>query len=271
VEGFISGLHRSSHQGFSVEFAEHREYYPGDEIRYIDWKVWGRTDKLHIKTYEEDTNLKAYLVFDISRSMSFGSGEISKLQYGKLLSASLAYLILKQRDAIGLAGYHHEVAYFVPARGKMAHLHHLVEKLEATEAVGKTNIAPVFHYLAERLKRRGLIIVISDLFDQPVNVLSGLKHLRHKKHEIIVFHLLDKDELEFPYTGSVKFVDLESGQTLLTEGEEIKKLYLKQIEDFCQRYQQECQANLIDYVRINTATPLEQSLFSFLLKRKKFS
>ena len=191
VEGFISGLHKSPYHGFSVEFAEHRQYMPGDEIRSIDWKVYGKSDKFYVKEYEEETNLKSYLILDMSSSMGYSSGAVSKLEYGSYLVASLAHLMLRQRDAVGLITFDEDITHFIPPRGNTIHIHNILKRLGSLTPGGETDTRKVFHALAERIKRRGLIIIISDFLDDPETILLGLKHFRHRKHEVIAFHLLD--------------------------------------------------------------------------------
>lgn len=274
VEGFISGLHKSPYQGFSVEFAEHRQYMPGDEIRYIDWKVYGRSDRFYIKKFEEDTNLKAYILLDMSGSMGYNSQGLTKLDYGCFLTASLSYLMLKQRDSVGLVLFDNQIRKYIPPRGEATHLHAIISTLESNSSdkdKGKdTNISETFHELAERIVRRGLIIIISDLIDDAQKVLTALKHFRHKKHEVIVFHVLDKAELEFPFDGAIVFRDLESGLELPTQADSLKVEYLRQISDFIKAYRQGCGANSIDYVQLNTATPFDYALSEYLSKRGRY-
>src|SRR5438046_1008557 len=199
VEGVISGLHRSPYHRFSVEFAQHREYTPGDEIRYLDWKVFGRSDRFYVKEFEEETNLKAHLLLDTSDSMTYRSGALSKLEYGCIVAASLAQLMLQQRDAVGLGLFNDQVQRYLPPRGLASHFTQMLSELEKPATAPKTDLSATFHELAERIKRRGLIIVISDLFGPAEEALMGLRHFRHRKHEVVVFQILDRDELEFPF------------------------------------------------------------------------
>ncbi len=209
VEGFITGLHKSPFHGFSVEFAQHRPYNVGDNLRYVDWKVFGRTDRYYIKQYEEETNLKAYILLDTSRSMEFSSTEITKLQYAKYLSAALSYLMITQRDAVGLALFGSQVRKILPPRSSTGYLQPILTELDRAKPEGETDISAILHILAERLKRRGLIILISDLLDEPEAILSGLRHFRHSQHEVLVFHILDPNEIEFDFKGDIEFEDLE--------------------------------------------------------------
>jgi uncharacterized protein (DUF58 family) len=270
VEGFITGLHKSPYQGFSVEFAEHRQYMPGDEIRYIDWKVYGKSDRYYIKKFEEETNLRAYILLDVSGSMDYKYDDkgLTKFEYGCYLAASLTYLMLKQRDSVGLAVFDTHIKEYIPPRGAATHLHAIMSTLEQVQPGNETSISTIFHELAKRIIRRGLVIVISDLLDQPSEVLSALKHFRHRKHEVIVFHLLDRAEMTFPFEGPVVFRDIETGRTLPTQAETLKASYLEQLGAFIQDYRRGCGTSLIDYVQIDTATPFDYALSSYLSRRK---
>jgi len=273
VEGFISGMHKSPYQGFSVEFVEHRQYMPGDEIRYIDWKVYGKSDRYYIKKFEEETNLKSYLILDTSGSMGFksdkSSNRLTKLEYGCYLSASLAYLMLKQRDSVGLVTFDNQLRSYIPPRNGPAHLHAIISELENVSPVNETNTGITFHELAQRMFRRGLVIVISDLLDDPQNVIRSLKHFRHKKHEVIVFHILDPAEVSFPFDGPVVFRDLETQKEMLIEAEFLKNEYLSKMKQLISEYKNECNASLIDYVQMDTSVPFDYALSVYLSKRKR--
>jgi len=301
VEGFISGMHKSPYHGFSVEFAEHRQYMPGDEIRYIDWKMYGKTDRFYIKKFEEETNLKSYLLLDTSASMAFkgedamlkGRGQrskgrwlrsrrkeqrddpdivlnapsYSKLEYGCYLAACLAYLMIKQRDSVGLMVFDEQMKTYIPPRLGSKHLHAVVSELEKVSPGRETNISEAFFDLAQRIVRRGLIIVISDLLDDPEGVLRSLKHFRHKKHEVIVFHILDPAETIFPYSGPILFKDLETQQQMNVEAEILRDEYLRQITELIDIYKNGCGASSIDYVPMNTAVPFDFALSQYLSMR----
>lgn len=269
VEGAVTGLHKSPYQGFSIEFAEHRQYMPGDEIRDIDWKVYAKSDRYYIKKYEEETNLRAYILLDASKSMDFKSNGLSKLEYGCYLSASLAYLMLKQRDSVGLVTFDTKMREYVPPRGTPTHLHAITTVLEETTAGNETKISEIFHELAQRIVKRGLVIVISDLLDEPDEVLSSLKHFRHQKHEVIVFHLLDSAELEFSFDGPIIFRDLETQETLSTQANALKDEYLNQISRFIETFKNGCGSSSIDYVQIDTSVPFDDVLFSYLSHRRQ--
>ena len=272
VEGFISGLHKSPFRGFNVEFAEHRPYLPGDEIRHIDWKVFGKSDKFYIKQFEEETNLKGYIFLDKSASMAFPQNKksVSKLTYGCYLAASLAYLMLKQRDSVGLVTFDSRIQKFIPPRSQAGHLHQLHEALTDLEGEGTTDLASVFHQLAERIRRRALIIVISDLFSaSDAGVVNALKHLRHLKHEIIVFHLLSREELQLEFSGIGQFTDLESGEKLIALPREIKREYQEKMTAFLDFYRSSLREANIDYQPLDTSQPLEYPLFSYLSSRMR--
>lgn len=269
VEGYITGLHKSPYHGFSVEFAEHRQYMPGDEKKHIDWKVAAKTDRYYVKQYEEETNLKSHILVDISGSMQYGSGTVSKIDFATYLAASLTFLMLKQRDAVGLALFTDKIQKYVPPRSVQNYLIHILRELENIEPQGETNVSPAFHALAERIKRRGLVIIISDLFDKPENILSGLKHFRHRNHEVLLFHVLDPLEMSFAFNREAVFKDLETGEELHTLPWHIKREYQKQVREMLDFYQKVCGENNIDYILMNTETELDKALTEYLIKRKR--
>lgn len=271
VEGFIAGLHRSPYHGFSVEYAEHRQYMPGDPIKHIDWKVYAKSDRFYIKEYEEETNLKAYLLLDISASMGYVSRGISKLEYGKYLAASLAYLMLAQQDSVGLVLFDERIRTYIPPRSVRSHLHILLQHLNSARAapLTRTSSHATFHALAERIKRRGLIVIISDLWDDAAEVLSGIKHFRHRKHEVIVFRVLDPAEQRFEFDQPLTFRDMETGEEVRTHPTRIRPDYLTSLQAQNDQYTRECRANYADYVSLETTTPFDYALLSFLSKRAK--
>jgi uncharacterized protein (DUF58 family) len=272
VEGFVTGLHRSPYHGFSVEFSEHRPYVPGDDPKDLDWLALARTDRYYIKKYEEETNLKAYLVLDTSSSMAFKSDGLSKLDYACYLAASLAFLMVRQQDSVGLVTSAEGVESFIPPRSTTLHLNLLLrtlEQLKQGEGV-RTNLSASFHQLAERIKRRGMIVILSDLLDDPREVMRGLSHFRHKKHEVLLFHILDKSELEFPYRRLSNFVDLETGQKLQVDPAYVRPEYLAQLKEFIHGYKRECAMHDIDYVLTSTSVPYDFMLTSYLNKRQMF-
>jgi len=269
VEGFIAGLHKSPYHGFSVEFAEHRQYMPGDNIRDIDWKLFAKSDRYYIKQYEEETNLKAYILLDCSASMGYSSGGTVKLEYSSLLAASLSFLMLKQRDAVGLVTFDDTIRQYIPPRSKSGHLHILLRELANQKPSQKTDIAAALHEMAERISRRGLIVIFSDLLDDPDKIISGLKHFRHKNHEVILFHILDPRERDFAFPTEAIFKDLETGEELTTLPWQIRKHYERATKDFSDRIASECRQSRIDYFMIDTSKPFDLALYAFLAKREK--
>lgn len=269
VEGFMVGLHRSPYHGFSVEFAEHRQYMPGDDIRRIDWKVYGKSDRFYIKQFEEETNLRAHILLDASASMGYKSDGISKLEYGSYLAAALSYLMLRQQDSPGLLVYDHKIRSYIPPHGARSHINNILKELNHIQAAEKTDAASSFHELADRIKRRGLIVVISDLFDDPNKTLMGLKHFRHKKHEVIVFQILDPFERNFGYKAEARFRDMETGQLLLTNPHQIRQEYVSRLNEFVESFSRACRDSLIDYHLLDTSVPFDKALFGYLAKRAR--
>ena len=269
VEGFIVGLHKSPYHGFSVEFAEHRQYMPGDDIRHVDWKVYGKSDRFYIKQFEEETNLRGHILLDASASMGYKSDGISKLEYGSYLAAALSYLMLRQQDSPGLLVYDEKIRTYVPPRGARSHINNILKELNSIEPSEKTDAASSFHELADRIKRRGLIVVISDLFDDPQSLLKGLKHFRHRKHEVIVFQILDPFERNFSYKAEARFRDMETGQMLLTNPHQIRQEYIERLNEFVENFSRACRDSLIDYHLLDTSVPFDKALFGYLAKRAK--
>jgi len=267
VEGYISGLHKSPFHGFSVEFAQHREYVPGDDLRRIDWKVYARSDRHYIKEYEEETNLVAYVAMDISESMRYASGPVSKLEYGSYIAASLIYLMLLQRDSVGLVLFDEDVRQVIADSSNPGHREQLIAALEAVQPTEKTDLGKALEYVARQLKRRGMVIVISDLFGDVARLLAGLKLLRHRGHDVIVFHVLDKDELEFPFQELTLFKGMEGYPELFAEPRALRQQYLQELHGFIRRVRDECVARRIDYQQLSTADPLDVALSSYLATR----
>ena len=269
VEGYIIGQHKSPYHGFSVEFAEHRAYGPGDEIRHVDWKLYGKTDLYYVKQYEEETNLKAYILLDTSRSMKYTSGTVTKLDYASYLSAALTFLMLNQQDGTGLILFDEKIQKFIPPRSTPSYLNTILKNLEKPTFGSDTDIGLVLHEMAERIKKRGLVILISDLMDDQEAVLSGLKHFRHNKQEVILFHILDRKELDFKFNTRTRFKDMESASQLTTEPWQIKSSYKKRIQRLQNDYKKQCREQLIDYVPLFTDQSLDIALNSYLNKRQK--
>ncbi len=282
VEGFITGLHKSPYYGFSVEFAEHRPYNPGDEIRHIDWKVFGKSERYYIKQYEEETNLRCHVVLDTSTSMLYKyHAQWTKLGYGTHFAAALLYLMHRQRDACGLVTFDDKINQILPAKSSYVHLRYLLTQLEPfTMAEGddktlrKTASAKVLHEVAERLERRSLVIIISDLFEnieERDELLNALKHLRHRHHEVVLFHMLEKRterELDFP-DGRYLFRDLETGEEMDLIPSQIREAYKKEIESYTNAFKVACSEAHIDYEEVDTGSPFDLALLAYLNKRKR--
>jgi uncharacterized protein (DUF58 family) len=265
VEGMMSGVHRSRAKGFSVEFEEHREYSPGDEIRRIDWKALGKFDRYFIKEYEDETNLRAYLVLDTSASMDYASNGITKFDYGCTLAASLAYLILKQQDAAGLVTFSSRVEAFIPPKAKRDYLIQILHALENRGPAGETNVGKILEDIGGQIKRRGLVILVSDLLDEPEQILKGLRLFRFKGNDVIVFHLLDQAELDLPFDGNILFEDLEAANLkVVADPRSIRNTYREVVQEFINEMRKQCRDSSIDYQLISTSTPLDQALASYL-------
>lgn len=269
VEGYVSGVHRSPFHGFSIEFAEHREYVPGDDLRYVDWKVFGKTDKFYLKQYEEETNLVSYLLLDTSESMRYQSEQapLSKLEYAKCIAASLSYLILQQQDSVGLVTFDKEIRALVRSSSNPSHLKQLLHVMEESVPERKTSTGPIFHDLAERLRKRGIVIILSDLFDDVAAMMAGLKHFRHRRHEVVIFHILDPAELDFPFKKTTLFKGLEQLPDVLTDPPSLRKAYLEEFNRYLRDLKKGCRAHRIDYVPMRTDQSLEIAISSYLASR----
>jgi uncharacterized protein (DUF58 family) len=276
VEGYVAGLHRSPYQGFSNEFAEHREYAPGDDLRYVDWKVFGKSDRFYLKQFEEETNLICYLLLDTSESMQYQSpgAPLSKLAYAQCAAAALAHLVLHQRDAVGLVTFDRDIRQLIrPSSSptQLKQLLHVMEQTtgEAASAPGATSTGPIFHDLAERLARRGIVVVLSDLFDDVESMLAGLKHFRHRRHDVIVLHMLDPAEIDFPFQHVTMFKGLEALGNVVTEPRSLRAAYQQELQSFLKKVRTGCRAQQIDYLTVRTDQPLSGVLTTFLTARKK--
>jgi len=267
VEGFIAGIHRSPYKGFSVEFAEHRAYSPGDDIRSIDWRAYGKTERYFVKEYEEETNLRACLVVDASGSMRYGD-EPSKLRYALSLAASLAYLLLKQRDAVGLALVRGTIETYIPPKASANQFATLVRILETAEPAGPSAMAKVLHDVAEETRRRGLIVVLSDLFEDEDALAGALHHLKHKRHDVILFHILHPDELSLPFDRLSRFHSLEDETHRLTlDPQMLRERYIERIQGFIDAIRRAALGLRIDYAPVTTSTPYDRALVRFLATR----
>ncbi|HUW58445.1 MAG TPA: DUF58 domain-containing protein [Planctomycetota bacterium] len=268
VEGFITGMHKSPFKGFSVEFAEHRQYTPGDEIRYIDWRAYAKTDRYYVKEFEEETNLRCFLLVDVSGSMRYSGRHISKFRYGCFLSAALAYLMLHQQDAVGMVTFDTDIRRYIPPRARPDHLRVLLQELQGTKPGGETELAGVFHGLAERIKRRGLVVMISDFFYEPAALLGALQHFRHRKHELILFHVMAPDELTFPFNGWMEFRNLEvADDRLRIDPSRMRSEYIQRVREFIAELKRGCGNMRADYVQLSTDMPFDYALARYLSAR----
>jgi uncharacterized protein (DUF58 family) len=267
VEGYLAGMHKSPYHGFSVEFAQHREYVPGDDIKHIDWKVYGRTGRFFLKQYDEDTNLVCWLLLDVSDSMRYGSKQLTKYDYASMAAASLAYLILQQSDSVGLVTFDNQIRQFMKPSSQPSQLKEMIRVMNHGATQAKTRMAPLLHDLSERISRRSIIFVISDLFDEVPDLLMGLKHLRHKRHEVVLWHVLDDFELTFPFQEATLFRGLEEYPPLLTDPRSLRQSYLDQFGQFVNELQHGCRNQNIDYVQLRTDTRLDVALSSYLAHR----
>jgi len=269
VEGFVSGLHKSPFKGFNVEFAEYRQYVPGDSLKDIDWKVYARTDKYYIKEHEEETNLSGYLILDTSGSMSYkGEGILSKLDYSATLAASLAYLMLRQQDSVGLVTFAEGVRKIIRPKTGMAHLKAICAELESTVPGGTTDIGDTLDRVAETMRKRGILIIFSDLMDSAETIISKARQLRTRKHEIVLFHVLDHHELLFPFDDTTLFRDLEDKSEIITDAFSLRREYLRRMQQFIAAFQSALRKSGIDYLLADTSRPLEASLRTFFTKRQ---
>ncbi len=269
VEGFLSGLHRSPFKGFSVEFAEYRQYLPGDDLSTIDWKVYARSDRHYVKKFEEETNLDCHVMLDLSASMGYGSGGMTKFEYGQCLAAALGYLMNRQRDAVGLTAFDRDIVTMLPASARPGHLRALLVTLDRLRLGQDTNVAKPLHKLADSLSKRGMVVLISDLLDDPERVIRGLRHFQFRGTDVVVFHLLDADELDFPFERATRFEDLETGDEVTAVPTLVRDHYLRAIGGLVERYRRELGASGIDYHLLRTSEPLELALLAYLSTRAR--
>lgn len=269
VEGYVAGLHRSPFHGYSIEFAEHREYAPGDDLRYVDWKVFGRTDKYYVKRYEDETNLICYLVLDVSESMLYRgpSSALSKFEYAQCLAATLAWLVLQQRDAVSLVTFDDRVRVNIPASNSPSHWKDLLQVLETARPTAPTRAGAVLHEVAEQFRKRGVVLVLSDLFDDVTAIRAGLRHLRHQRHDVAVWHVLDPAEIDFPFQQPVLFHGMEGGVRVATDPAPLQQAYQAELQTYLRALQGACQEQEIEYCLVRTDQPIDRSLSSFLASR----
>lgn len=269
VEGFISGLHRSPHLGFSVDFAEYRTYRPGDDIRKIDWKVYGRTDRLFVKEYEGETNTGVHLILDCSRSMDYLNKGIRKLEYGQFLAASLGYFAFKQRDAVGFISYDNDIIDYIPARSSISHLNAVLHAIERARPGQRTDFYTTLVNVSDRLRRRGIVVVISDLLDDPDKVMSGLRHLACRGNDVIVFQILDPAELHFDFSDAAQFVDMETQAEMHVIPDYLRQEYRRVLSGQISKYEKECRKDRMDFALMETSSPLDKALFNYLVRREQ--
>ena len=267
VEGFLSGMHRSPYFGQSVEFLQHREYAPGDDLRHVDWKVWARQDRLYIKQFEEDTNMRVNLLVDVSSSMGYGGGHLTKYEYAATIAASLAFLILKHQDAVGCLTFDDKVRTKIETLSKKTQLNSIIKSLDVNQPRDKTDLANIFVQAAQTYPRRGMMIVVSDLFGDVDLTMKGLRLLRQRGHDVLVFHVMDDDELEFPFTGPTRFEDMESQTRLNCNPKALREGYLEALNEFLEQVRHQCALNAIDYALVKTSDPLDAVLAEFLSRR----
>jgi uncharacterized protein (DUF58 family) len=269
VEGFLTGRHRSPYHGFSVEYLDHRSYTPGDDLRSLDWKILARTDKYHVKLFEDETNLRAHILVDCSKSMAFASGGVSKLTYASYLAAALSFLMLKQNDAVGLVLFDSEVRQYLPPKARPTQFRRILELLDHSYSREDTDVGRVLHDMAERIPRRGLVILLSDLIDDEPKIANGLQHFRHNKHEVIVFHIMDDAELTFPYDRLTRFKDMEGAGRLTANPKSLRNRYLSRIQTFQENLKTICFERKVSYNLACTKEPYDQFLAAYLEKRAR--
>jgi uncharacterized protein (DUF58 family) len=269
VEGFLSGLHRSPFRGFSVEFAEYRQYIAGDDISSIDWKVYARSDRYYVKKFEEDTNLDCHVLLDVSASMGYASQGLSKLEYASMLAASLAYLMNRQRDAVGLTAFDERIVSMLPPGSRPGHLHQVLLTLARLTLGTGTNVAKPLQVLADGIAKRGMIVLISDLLDDPHAVIDGIRPFRFRGTDVIVFHVLDRDELTFPFERATRFRDIEGSEEVMAVPAVVRAEYLAELNRTIERFRREFGSVGIDYRLLDTSEPLESALMAYLATRTR--
>ena len=271
VEGFIAGLHKSPKRGFSVEFTDYRHYIRGDDMRHVDWKLYGRSDKMYIKQYEDETNTRCYILLDSSASMAYASSAMSKLEYGRTLASALAYFIMRQRDAVGLITFDDKVREYLPAMARHIHLLRILRTLNETSAQGQTNAVRPLQELAASLTKKSLVILISDMLEDEEQTIKTLQQLRAMGNEVIVFHVLDNQELYFNFNEASEFIDMETGESHLTSPQAIRNAYLDNLQRYLDECRKKCQSSGVDYCLLDTSQPLDKALASYLTRRTRAS
>ncbi len=269
VEGFLSGLHKSPNRGFSVEFNDYRHYHRGDDMRHVDWKLYARSDKFYIKQYEDETNVRCMILLDTSASMTYGSGKMTKLNYGVTLASALAYFVMRQRDAVGLMTFDDEVRNYLPTRCRQPHLMRILRTLATIEGGKKTNVVKPLTDLATSLTKKSMVVLITDMLDDEDRIISTLQNLRAMGHDVIMFQIMDADELTFPFNEASEFIDMESNESYITSPAAVRKAYLENLQEFLDFCKKQCQTSGVDYCLMNTAQPLDEALSAYMTKRSK--
>ena len=269
VEGFLSGLHKSPHRGFSVEFNDYRHYQRGDDMRHLDWKLYARSDKFYIKQYEDETNVRCMILLDTSASMDYSSGGLSKLNYGVTLASALSYFIMRQRDAVGLITFDEQVRDYIPAKCRQPHLMHILRTLSTVESGTKTDVVKPLTDLAASLTKKSIVILITDMLDDEERIINTLQNLRGMGNDIITFQIMDDAELNFPFDEASEFIDMENNESYITSPAAIRKAYLNNLNEFLSYCKKKCQSSGVDYCLLNTADPLDEALTSYMSKRAK--
>tara|TARA_B100000470_G_scaffold12520_1_gene8643 strand:- start:2268 stop:3161 length:894 start_codon:yes stop_codon:yes gene_type:complete len=269
VEGFLSGLHKSPHRGFSVEFNDYRHYQRGDDMRHLDWKLYARSDKFYIKQYEDETNVRCVILLDTSASMDYSSGGLSKLNYGVTLASALSYFIMRQRDAVGLITFDDQVRDYIPAKCRQPHLMHILRTLSTVESGTKTDVVKPLTDLAASLTKKSIVILITDMLDDEERIINTLQNLRGMGNDIITFQIMDDAELNFPFDEASEFIDMENNESYITSPAAIRKAYLNNLNEFLSYCKKKCQSSGVDYCLLNTADPLDEALTSYMSKRAK--
>lgn len=269
VEGFLSGLHKSPHRGFSVEFTDYRHYQRGDDMRHIDWKLYARSEKLYVKQYEDETNVRCVIVLDTSASMAYTSGGISKLEYAVTLASALAYFVMRQRDAVGLITFDDEIKDYIPPKCRQPHLMLILRTLAAVEAGTRTDVVKPLTSLAASLKKKSMVVLITDMLDDEVRIINTLQNLRAMGNDVLTFQVMDDAELNFPFIEASEFIDMENNESYITSPAAIRKAYLENMNEFLSYCKKQCQSSGVDYCLLNTAHPLDEALSAYMAKRAK--
>ena len=269
VEGFLSGLHKSPHRGFSVEFNDYRHYQRGDDMRHVDWKLYARSEKFYIKQYEDETNVRCVILLDTSASMAYDSGKGSKLQYGITLASALAYFIMRQRDAVGLITFDDQIIDYIPPKCRQPHLMRILRTLAHVESGSKTNVVKPLIDLSASLHKKSIVVLISDMLDDEERIVNTLQNLRAMGHDVLNFQVMDDAELNFPFNEASEFIDMENNESYITSPAAIRKAYLKNLQDFLDYCKKQCQGSGVDYCLLNTSVPLDEALSAYMTKRAK--